>query len=608
MSSSELFGNDNYDLYAPAAGGGLEVLTGVSVTIVVLEDIIAIPIAPSAGGQQSNGVGFQLNCRPLTSQTVTNWQQYVINLSRTGQKLGWMINNWNSGGGNGFVNLSGPIASIPSDLPAGYAHIPAGYTFVIALSIDPTTSNVTGATFTASYIGAAVAPPVSVQITAPGNLNTLNNQQLTSADLSPIADITLNIVGYANRANTLLTSGAGGITYTATQSLVTAGAPPVGVYFAGEDDETGEQSNATYGELAAGPSTTFTQTFGYQPGSSYIAVASPSAALELYSQPIGGSAWVNQQVAGPSSAYSAPALTFANYELAPWIAVQGPTNSLTFYYLGNSQWNAQNVAVVGTTFSAPSIAQFNGNYICIAAQGANNSLMLYWQLIGGTGWQPQTVATADNAFSAPSLAQIDNSACIAVQGPGNSLDFYWQAMGGPGWPGTGWNKETVVGADWTFSAPSLAQVGNSSCIAAQGPDDELLFYWQTIGSPIPWSPGETVAGLPLAGSAPSLAQIGNSACIAAQSPDNALTFYSQTIGANTWNTEILAVANTTFSAPSLAQIGNSACIAVQGSSNSITFYWQTIGANTWNPETVPLSATELPGSLAIGPPLAPPGG
>jgi len=33
-----------------------------------------------------------------------------------------------------------------------------------------------------------------------------------------------------------------------------------------------------------------------------------------------------------------------------------------------------------------------------------------------------------------------------------------------------------------FSAPSVAQVGNSSVIAVEGPDGSVLFYWQPIGS------------------------------------------------------------------------------------------------------------------------------
>jgi hypothetical protein len=38
----------------------------------------------------------------------------------------------------------------------------------------------------------------------------------------------------------------------------------------------------------------------------------------------------------------------------------------------------------------------------------------------------------------------------------------------------------------TLSTASVAQVGNSSVIAAVGDDGSLWFYWQTIGT-VPWN-------------------------------------------------------------------------------------------------------------------------
>ncbi|MFZ0191802.1 MAG: hypothetical protein WAL72_33200, partial [Streptosporangiaceae bacterium] len=89
--------------------------------------------------------------------------------------------------------------------------------------------------------------------------------------------------------------------------------------------------------------------------------------------------------------------------------------------------------------------------------------------------------------SAPSAAQVGQSSVIAAQGPFGSLRFYWQTIGTKPW-----NRETVAGPGSTGSAPSAAQVGQSSVIAAQGPFGSLRFYWQTIGTQ-PWNP-ETVAG------------------------------------------------------------------------------------------------------------------
>ena len=607
MSNPALFANSNYHLYSPTPAQKCNVLTRVSVTIKVTKDMVAIPIAPSAAGEQSNGVSFQFNCSPLTSQDASTWQQYVMTVSRTGQQLGWSINNFRPGdpGSDPSINLSGSMATIPSDLPAGYVRIPAGYTLKVELETELHSGNVTAATFSAfDEDGVALCQPVTAVLTE--NTDKHGNQ-ITVGDLSPIADVTMDIVGYANGANTLLNSGSGTIIYQAHQILVTAAAPPGCVIGFG----TAESSNVTYGELPQSPSTTFTQSFDHEPGSSYIAVQGPGASLALYSQPIGSKGWAKLSVAGGGSAHSSPAVTFSNYNLAPWIAVQGPQNSLSFYWFNPPAWIPENVAPAGWAFSAPAIAQL-AQYIFIAARGKDDSLKVYWQQIGDSSWYHQAVAGPGTTFSAPSLAQINDQACIAVQGPENGLDFYWQPIGGSGWPGTIWNPVPVAGPNTTFSPPSLAQIGNAAAIAAEGLDSKLKFYSQLPGAPALWSP-ETVDDGPAAYSAPSLAQIGDSACIAVRVPGNALNFYWQPISGarqtgTRWNLESVARPNTTFSAPSLAQIGNSACVIAQGPADSINFYWQTIGTKSWQPQTVASSATEQSGSLSVGPPLAPPGG
>ena len=88
---------------------------------------------------------------------------------------------------------------------------------------------------------------------------------------------------------------------------------------------------------------------------------------------------------------------------------------------------------------------------------------------------------------AVSVTQVGNSSVMAAEGPNHSLDFYWQTIGT-----SPWHREVVAKAHTTFSAPSVAQVGNSSVIAARGPNNSLDFYWQTIGTS-PWNP-ETAAG------------------------------------------------------------------------------------------------------------------
>ena len=77
---------------------------------------------------------------------------------------------------------------------------------------------------------------------------------------------------------------------------------------------------------------------------------------------------------------------------------------------------------------------------------------------------------------------------IAAQGPNDSLVFYWQTVGS-----LQWNLEQVAGPGTCFSAPSVAQVGGQTVIAALGSNDSLVFYWQTSGSG-QWNPEQVVAG------------------------------------------------------------------------------------------------------------------
>ena len=113
---------------------------------------------------------------------------------------------------------------------------------------------------------------------------------------------------------------------------------------------------------------------------------------------------------------------------------------LKFYSqtVGTTQWNPQQVAGRGTTFSSPSIACV-GDSTAIAAQGPNNSLEVYFQTIGTSPWNPQQVAGPGSTFSAPSITQVGNSTVIAAAGPNHSVNFFVQAIGA-----TGWNQQQVA--------------------------------------------------------------------------------------------------------------------------------------------------------------------
>ncbi len=248
--SGGLVGYSNYNLYSNCQN-----LTGVSVTIDVIEEMVAIPSASSAAGMQSNGIGFQFNCLPRSGGSIV-WQQYIMVVSRTGENLRWGVNNWNTNPADtdGIIDQGGNLATLPSPFAAGYSSIPAGYRFEIALNNDAG-DNIIGATFSMyDQNGALVFQPETVVLTS---LTDVNGNQITAADLSPIVDVDLVIVGYANGAATTLVRGAGTITYRAANSLTALNTfPPctLGV-------NTAESSNVRYGLLNSSASTQIVQTF-----------------------------------------------------------------------------------------------------------------------------------------------------------------------------------------------------------------------------------------------------------------------------------------------------------------------------------------------------------
>ena len=241
-----------------------------------------------------------------------------------------------------------------------------------------------------------------------------------------------------------------------------------------------------------------------------------------------------------------------------------------------SLWTASLVPAAAST--PPSMTANHGS-VNIAIQGPANSLKFYWVLNGTSTWHTETVAGANTTYSAPSMTVNGNSVNIAAMGPGHQLRFYWVLNGT-----STWHTETVAGANTTYSAPSMTVNGNSVNIAAMGPGHQLRFYWVLNGTST-WHT-ETVAGANTTYSAPSMTVNGNSVNIAAMGPGHQLRFYWVLNGTSTWHTETVAGANTTYSAPSMTVNGNSVNIAAVGKQDSLRFYWVLNGTSTWHTETV----------------------
>jgi len=65
---------------------------------------------------------------------------------------------------------------------------------------------------------------------------------------------------------------------------------------------------------------------------------------------------------------------------------------------------------------------------------------------------------------------------------------YWQAIGSPNW-----SQPQLVSTAATRGTPDIAQVGQSTVIAAQTQSGQIDFFYQGIGGTT-WSPAQQVTG------------------------------------------------------------------------------------------------------------------
>jgi len=296
-------------------------------------------------------------------------------------------------------------------------------------------------------------------------------------------------------------------------------------------------------------------------------------------------------VAGPLPAAladvaSSPSLT-AN-DGAANIAVQGPDDSLVFYWAdnGSTAWQTDTVAGAGTTFGSPAMA-VNGGTVDIAAEGPDNTLLFYWAYSGSpSAWHMETVGGANSVYSlsnTPSIVINGDTVNIAVTGPNRSLSFYWA------YTGTGtWHAETVPAPDVT-SAPSITVDGNTFYIAVVE-DGGQLWVWTAVIGTGTWK-GKQI-GLSAFSYFPAItANGGNVDIVAPNQVNGSLDFYSAAVGSSSWNSETVASAGSTLIVPASITVneGTITIAAVGGTvaDSQLLFYSAASGSSTWGkPEPV----------------------
>ena len=234
--------NSNYFLYSPdPASGGCNNLIGLSVTIIVDQDITAV-----AG---SNGFGFQINAYSAKGE-YNGAQQYVVFVDPnfSPPQITCMVDNWQSTSQQ-LVNMATELAGLQTH------SLPAGYKLTISL-INDASARITGATYML----------VNNHGDTVGN-RTISFSDHPVLDLAPIVAFQMNFVGDINGATTTLSSGAGTMTYTASNLMSVMNTEPACVDW---DFSTVEAANSAYGFLPSAPSQTFTQSFELSIGGKVI--------------------------------------------------------------------------------------------------------------------------------------------------------------------------------------------------------------------------------------------------------------------------------------------------------------------------------------------------
>jgi hypothetical protein len=248
-----LTSNTNYFLYSDS-----NPITGLSVTIEITKDIVA-----------EKGVNMQWNAYSEASADAS-WMQYCLGfqpVSGPKLKIGWSVEYWPSKAyrqqlvktvgqpvNSDVFNQLGSLFTLP--MATAGVTIPAGFKSEYTLACDAN-GNVTG---------------VTVVVTDNHGKSTSSGLQqfktfkfdhtkatVTSDAMVPVLAFEMNIVGLNGGSYSFIKSGAGKITYKSSVPMTVQNKQPAKTSAEGTD--TAETSNIVYGELNAGPSLQFTQTF-----------------------------------------------------------------------------------------------------------------------------------------------------------------------------------------------------------------------------------------------------------------------------------------------------------------------------------------------------------
>jgi hypothetical protein len=249
--------NSNYFLYSPApwvvvgARAALKRRRGVSVPVITPCNHLlglSVHIIVDTDITGTNGFGFQINAYSASGEYEGAQQYVVLLIPSNSPSLSCVVNNYHTK--TDFnIFIQDWLANLPSNT------LPTGYQIIITL-LNDAADNITGATF--------------VVIDKQGNM--VGNKTISLSDqpaqyLAPIVAFQLNFVGDIGGNTTILSSGAGTMTYNAPNLMSVLNTEPPCVDWT---YKTVEAANSMYSLLPDTPSNSFTQSFGLSVGGKVI--------------------------------------------------------------------------------------------------------------------------------------------------------------------------------------------------------------------------------------------------------------------------------------------------------------------------------------------------
>lgn len=284
------------------------------------------------------------------------------------------------------------------------------------------------------------------------------------------------------------------------------------------------------------------------------------------------------------------------------------------------------VTLVGATGAgARQLVEANGSSV-ISFADVFGGVDVDCQPIGGASWSLQSVgqegtlaavgtSSTGTFYAPPSIARVGDDTVVAAEGANHSVDVWLQqpmfAIRGTASSGcdkNAWYPDPIPGVDNTYSAPSVAALGNNTIvITAMGPSGRLEFYSQILGS-TSWSPVQ-VAGYQSVAGNPSIAVVNNTPVIVARgtgSTANHIELWYENTGTGEWSAPqpvdnaVPCTLLTNYSAgtiqyqdPSVAQIGGEVAVvtatAVGAGGNAcgaLEYYTAPLGSSSWTAQTV----------------------